>query len=76
VPVVLSHVARRIWGSVTMPASARRVSLTRNLLVPGWILIFGCLLMSVQPIGAFECVLWCLVGLVAVPALVLLAARA
>ena len=74
--VVRPRSVHQIWAAMTAPGSPRRQSLTRNLLVPGWIILFGCVLMSVQPIGVLGCLLLCAGGLVAVPALALFAGTA
>jgi hypothetical protein len=72
VPLVSPRVARRLLATVTMPVPARFVGLTRNVLVPGWILLFGCALLSAQPLGMPVSLLWCAVGLFVIPARVLI----
>jgi hypothetical protein len=74
VPFVSPRVARRLLATVTMPVPARFVGLTRNVLVPGWILIFGCVLLSAQPLGVPASLLLCVVGLLVIPARMLIPA--
>jgi hypothetical protein len=74
VPLVSPRVARRLWMTLTMPVPERFVGLTRNVLVPGWIVIFGCVLLSVQPLGVLASLLLCAVGLFVIPARVLMPA--
>jgi hypothetical protein len=74
VPIVSPRVIRRVVATVTMPVPARFVGLTRNVLVPGWIMIFGCVLLLAQPLGVPVTLLLCVVGLLVIPARVLIPA--
>jgi hypothetical protein len=74
VPLVSPRVARRLVAAVSKPVPTRFVGLTRNVLVPGWIMIFGCVLLSAQPLGAPVSLLLCVVGLLVIPARVLIPA--
>jgi hypothetical protein len=76
VPFVSPRVARRLLATVRMPVPARFVALTRNVLVPVWIMIFGCVLLIAQPLGVSATLLLCVVGLLVVPARVLIPAAA
>jgi hypothetical protein len=74
VPFVSPRVARRLLATVTMPVPERFVGLTRNVLVPGWILVFGCVLLSAQPLSVPVTLLLCVVGLLIIPARALIPA--
>ncbi len=43
----------------------------RDVLVPGWILLFGLVALTVPPVGALESLVLVVVGLVAIPAFVI-----
>lgn len=53
---------------------ARFTKLTRNVLVPGWIVTVGCVLLASQPLGVPISLLGCVVGLLVVPARALMPA--
>jgi hypothetical protein len=72
VTLVSPRVARRLLITLTMRVPARFVGLTRNVLVPVWIMIFGCILLSLQPLGVSASLLVGAVGLFVIPAWVLL----
>jgi len=74
VPLVSPRVARRLLAAASMPVPARFMGLTRNVLVPAWIMIFGCVLLSAQPLGVPASLLLCVVGLLVIPARVLIPA--
>jgi hypothetical protein len=76
VPFVSPRVASRLLATVRMPVPARFVGLTRNVLVPGWIMIFGCVLLIAQPLSVSASLLLCVVGLLVVPARALIPAAA
>ena len=71
-PLASPRVARRLLAVVTTPVPARFVGLTRNVLVPGWIVIVGCALLGSQPLGVPVSLLVCVVGLFVIPARVLI----
>jgi hypothetical protein len=48
------------------------VTITRNILVPGWIMIFGLVSLSDPPGGVWASLSMCVVGLVVIPALLLI----
>ena len=73
-PLVSPRVARRLLATVTLPVPARFAKLTRNVLVPGWIMIFGCVLLSAQPLGLPVSLVLCALGLIVIPARVLIPA--
>ena len=75
-PFVSPRVARQLRATVTLPVPERFVRLTRNVLVPGWIVIFGCALLAAQPLGVGASLLLCVVGLLVIPARVLIPAAA
>jgi hypothetical protein len=74
VPLASPRVARRFLAAVTTPVPARFVGLTRNVLVPGWIMIVGCVLLLAQPLGVPMSLLVCVVGLLVIPARLLIPA--
>ena len=47
------------------------MTITRNILVPGWIMIFGLVSLS-DPRGVWASLSMCVVGLVVIPALLLI----
>jgi hypothetical protein len=72
VPLVSPRVARRLLATVTRPVPTRFVGLTRNVLVPAWIVILGCVLFSAPPLGVPVSLVLCAVGLFVIPARVLI----
>jgi hypothetical protein len=48
------------------------VRITRHILVPGWIMVFGLVSLSNPPGGVWASLSMCVVGLVVVPALLLI----
>ncbi len=73
-PLVSPRVARRLLATVSMPVPARFAGLTRNVLVPLWIMFVGCVLLLAQPLGVPVTLLLCVVGLLVIPARVLIPA--
>ncbi len=49
-----------------------QVRFTRNVLAPSWILIFGCVSLTVRPLGLVTSLTLVLMGVVVVPALMLI----
>ncbi len=47
---------------------------TRNVLAPGWILVFGFILLAAPPLGVMTSLTLLLIGVVVVPALMVLPA--
>ena len=52
-----------------------KVRFTRNVLVPGWILIFGCVFLTARPLGLVTGLTLLLMGVVVVPALMVVPGR-
>ena len=48
------------------------MTITRHMLVPGWIMIFGFVSLSNPPGGVWASLSMCVVGLVVIPALLLI----
>jgi hypothetical protein len=57
------HVGTGVGSSVTI---------TRNILVPGWIMVFGLVSLSNPPGGVWASLSMCVVGLVVIPGLLLI----
>ncbi len=73
-PLASPLVARRLLVALTTPVPERFVGLTRNVLVPAWIMIVGCVLLIAQPLGVPVSLLLCVVGLLVIPARMLIPA--
>ena len=73
-PLASPRVARRLLAAITTPVPARFAGLTRNVLVPAWIMIVGCVLLVAQPLGVSVSLLLCVVGLLVIPARILIPA--